>query len=126
MECLPILLCLAPEYDLEPCQDPGTPKFGWHSGGGQLGIGDSLVFACESGFRLQGAREIVCLGGGRRVWSAPLPRCVGTWSAAFICLHLTPTTPVAAIQGLRLKPPAPYLQEGQKSQNSELRMFQNG
>ncbi|KAL2084354.1 hypothetical protein ACEWY4_019872 [Coilia grayii] len=64
------------EYDLEPCEDPGTPKFGWHSGGGRLGIGDSLVFACESGYRLQGLREIVCLGGGRRVWSAPLPRCV--------------------------------------------------
>ncbi|XP_041962329.1 CUB and sushi domain-containing protein 3 isoform X2 [Alosa sapidissima] len=64
------------EYDLEPCKDPGVPKFGWHSGGGHLGIGDALVFACESGYRLQGPREITCLGGGRRVWSAPLPRCV--------------------------------------------------
>lgn len=71
------------EYDLEPCQDPGTPQFGWHTGS-RFGIGDSLAFYCNTGYRLQGAREIVCLGGGRRMWSAPLPRCVGTWSAAFI------------------------------------------
>lgn len=72
-----------PEYNLEPCQDPGTPRFGWHTGS-RFGIGDSLAFYCNTGYRLQGAREIVCLGGGRRMWSAPLPRCVGTWSAAFI------------------------------------------
>lgn len=65
------------EYNLEPCQDPGTPRFGWHTGS-RFGIGDSLSFHCNSGYRLQGAREVVCLGGGRRMWSAPLPRCVGT------------------------------------------------
>ncbi|AWO96936.1 putative CUB and sushi domain-containing protein 3-like [Scophthalmus maximus] len=63
------------EYDLEPCQDPGTPQFGRHSGT-SFGIGDSLAFYCNTGYRLQGTREIVCLGGGRRIWSAPLPRCV--------------------------------------------------
>uniref|UniRef100_A0A671XBF2 CUB and Sushi multiple domains 3 n=1 Tax=Sparus aurata TaxID=8175 RepID=A0A671XBF2_SPAAU len=63
------------EYDLEPCQDPGTPGFGWHTGS-RFGIGDSLAFYCNTGYRLQGAKEIVCLGGGRRMWSAPLPRCV--------------------------------------------------
>ncbi|XP_031134127.1 CUB and sushi domain-containing protein 3-like isoform X1 [Sander lucioperca] len=63
------------EYDLEPCQDPGTPQFGWHTGS-RFGIGDSLAFYCNTGYRLQGAREIGCLGGGRRMWSAPLPRCV--------------------------------------------------
>ncbi|KAM7420375.1 hypothetical protein PAMA_014883 [Pampus argenteus] len=63
------------EYDLEPCQDPGTPHFGWHTGS-RFGIGDSLSFYCNTGYRLQGAKEIVCLGGGRRMWSAPLPRCV--------------------------------------------------
>ncbi|KAJ8013388.1 hypothetical protein DPEC_G00052750 [Dallia pectoralis] len=63
------------EYDLEPCEDPGTPRFGRHSGT-SFGIGDSLVFSCNTGYRLQGAREIWCLGGGRRMWSAPLPRCV--------------------------------------------------
>uniref|UniRef100_A0A673CRR4 CUB and Sushi multiple domains 3a n=1 Tax=Sphaeramia orbicularis TaxID=375764 RepID=A0A673CRR4_9TELE len=63
------------EYDLEPCQDPGTPQFGWHTGF-KFGIGDSLAFYCNTGYRLQGAKEIVCLGGGRRMWSAPLPRCV--------------------------------------------------
>uniref|UniRef100_A0A8B9KNH1 CUB and Sushi multiple domains 3a n=1 Tax=Astyanax mexicanus TaxID=7994 RepID=A0A8B9KNH1_ASTMX len=63
------------EYDLEPCEDPGVPRFGRHSGGG-FGIGDSLTFSCEPGYRLQGTRAITCLGGGRRTWSAPLPRCV--------------------------------------------------
>ncbi|KAF3691668.1 CUB and sushi domain-containing protein 3 CUB and sushi multiple domains protein 3 [Channa argus] len=63
------------EYNLEPCHDPGTPQFGWHTGS-RFGIGDSLAFYCNTGYRLQGAREIVCLGGGRRMWSAPLPRCV--------------------------------------------------
>ncbi|XP_072548530.1 CUB and sushi domain-containing protein 3 isoform X2 [Salminus brasiliensis] len=63
------------EYDLEPCEDPGVPRFGRHGGGG-FGIGDSLTFYCEPGYRLQGPRAITCLGGGRRTWSAPLPRCV--------------------------------------------------
>uniref|UniRef100_A0A668AKV0 CUB and Sushi multiple domains 3 n=1 Tax=Myripristis murdjan TaxID=586833 RepID=A0A668AKV0_9TELE len=63
------------EYDLEPCEDPGTPQFGWHTGS-RFGIGDSLAFHCNTGYRLQGAKEILCLGGGRRMWSAPLPRCV--------------------------------------------------
>ncbi|XP_067093259.1 CUB and sushi domain-containing protein 3-like [Osmerus mordax] len=63
------------EYDLEPCEDPGMPKFGWHSGT-SFGIGDSLDFSCNVGYRLQGVTEMSCLGGGRRMWSAPLPRCV--------------------------------------------------
>uniref|UniRef100_UPI001EAF343F CUB and sushi domain-containing protein 3-like n=2 Tax=Oncorhynchus gorbuscha TaxID=8017 RepID=UPI001EAF343F len=63
------------QYNLEPCEDPGTPRFGWHTGI-SFGIGDSLVFSCNTGYRLKGAREIWCLGGGRRMWSAPLPRCV--------------------------------------------------
>lgn len=71
------------EYNLEPCENPGSPQFGWHTGS-KFGIGDLLMFYCNTGYRLQGAREIVCLGGGRRMWSAPLPRCVGTWSSAFI------------------------------------------
>ncbi|KAM9805514.1 CUB and sushi domain-containing protein 3-like [Syngnathus typhle] len=63
------------EYDLEPCQDPGAPRFGRHAGSA-FGIGDTLLFHCNAGYRLQGAKEIACLGGGRRMWSAPLPRCV--------------------------------------------------
>uniref|UniRef100_H2TR21 CUB and Sushi multiple domains 3 n=1 Tax=Takifugu rubripes TaxID=31033 RepID=H2TR21_TAKRU len=63
------------EYDLEPCQNPGTPRFGWHTSS-RFGIGDSVTFYCNTGYRLQGAKKIVCLGGGRRMWSAPLPRCV--------------------------------------------------
>ncbi|KAF3825613.1 hypothetical protein GH733_005595, partial [Mirounga leonina] len=52
------------EYDLEPCDDPGVPAFsrriGFH-----FGVGDSLTFSCFSGYRLEGASKLTCLGGGR-------------------------------------------------------------
>ncbi|XP_061076047.1 LOW QUALITY PROTEIN: CUB and sushi domain-containing protein 3-like [Conger conger] len=63
------------EYDLEPCEDPGMPRFGWRMGH-SFGVGDLLRFSCNAGYRLEGVSEAVCLGGGRRMWSAPLPRCV--------------------------------------------------
>ncbi|KAG2464901.1 CSMD1 protein, partial [Polypterus senegalus] len=71
------------EYNLEPCEDPGTPKFGKRLGF-SFGIGDSLTFSCNLGYRLEGALEIICLGGGRRMWSAPLPRCVAECGASVI------------------------------------------
>ncbi|CAF99391.1 unnamed protein product, partial [Tetraodon nigroviridis] len=63
------------EYTLEPCEDPGMPRFGRRNGY-SFGIGDTLTFSCNLGYRLEGAPELICLGGGRRMWSAPLPRCV--------------------------------------------------
>uniref|UniRef100_A0A8B9LL55 CUB and Sushi multiple domains 3a n=1 Tax=Astyanax mexicanus TaxID=7994 RepID=A0A8B9LL55_ASTMX len=63
------------EYNLEPCDEPGVPQFGRRNGY-SFGIGDKLTFSCNMGYRLEGAPEIICLGGGRRMWSAPLPRCV--------------------------------------------------
>ncbi|KAK3515420.1 hypothetical protein QTP70_018872 [Hemibagrus guttatus] len=63
------------EYDLEPCEDPGAPRFGGHSSS-SFGVGDVVMFWCLPGYRLQGPQGITCLGGGRRTWSAPLPRCV--------------------------------------------------
>lgn len=83
MTCTFIIL----EYSLEPCEDPGIPQYGRRHGI-NFAVGDIITFTCSSGYRLEGVSEIVCLGGGRRVWSAPLPRCVGTWSAAFICLSV--------------------------------------
>lgn len=77
------LLCFFSEYNLEPCEDPGIPQFG-NRVGFNFGVGDTLTYSCSSGYRLEGTSEIICLGGGRRVWSAPLPRCVGRWSHAFI------------------------------------------
>uniref|UniRef100_A0A8D0BPV5 CUB and Sushi multiple domains 1 n=1 Tax=Salvator merianae TaxID=96440 RepID=A0A8D0BPV5_SALMN len=68
------------EYELEPCDDPGVPAFsrriGFH-----FGVGDTLTFSCFPGYRLEGANTLTCLGGGRRVWSAPLPRCVAECGA---------------------------------------------
>uniref|UniRef100_A0A674ETW4 CUB and Sushi multiple domains 3 n=1 Tax=Salmo trutta TaxID=8032 RepID=A0A674ETW4_SALTR len=64
------------EYNLEPCEDPGMPQFGRRNGY-SFSIGDTLTFSCNMGYRLEGVPEVICLGGGRRMWSAPLPRCVG-------------------------------------------------
>ncbi|XP_025893195.1 CUB and sushi domain-containing protein 3-like [Nothoprocta perdicaria] len=69
------------QYNLEPCEDPGIPQFG-NRIGFSFGVGDILTFSCSSGYRLEGSSEIICLGGGRRVWSAPLPRCVAECGAA--------------------------------------------
>ncbi|KAH0502555.1 CUB and sushi domain-containing protein 3 [Microtus ochrogaster] len=69
------------EYNLEPCEDPGIPQYGSRVGF-SFGVGDTLTFSCSSGYRLEGSSEIICLGGGRRVWSAPLPRCVAECGAS--------------------------------------------
>uniref|UniRef100_A0A8C6QR27 CUB and Sushi multiple domains 3 n=1 Tax=Nannospalax galili TaxID=1026970 RepID=A0A8C6QR27_NANGA len=69
------------EYNLEPCEDPGIPQYGSRVGF-HFGVGDTLTFSCSLGYRLEGSSEIICLGGGRRVWSAPLPRCVAECGAS--------------------------------------------
>ncbi|XP_035867009.1 CUB and sushi domain-containing protein 1 [Phyllostomus discolor] len=69
------------EYDLEPCDDPGVPAFSRRIGF-RFGVGDALTFSCFPGYRLEGATKLTCLGGGRRVWSAPLPRCVAECGAS--------------------------------------------
>lgn len=69
-------LCLCAEYDLEPCEDPGVPAFSRRTGF-RFRVGDSLAFSCFHGYRLEGDSKITCLGGGRRVWSNMLPRCIG-------------------------------------------------
>ncbi|KAG9478625.1 hypothetical protein GDO78_012335 [Eleutherodactylus coqui] len=69
------------EYSLEPCEDPGIPQYGRRQGN-HFGVGDLITFTCSSGYRLEGISEIICLGGGRRVWSAPLPRCVAECGAS--------------------------------------------
>ena len=88
------------EYDLEPCDDPGVPAFsrriGFH-----FGVGDALTFSCFPGYRLEGATQLTCLGGGRRVWSAPLPRCVGRWSHAFISFIQGAGQGAVSVQGPR-------------------------
>lgn len=76
----------SPEYDLEPCEEPEVPAYSIRKGL-QFGVGDTLTFSCFPGYRLEGTARITCLGGRRRLWSSPLPRCVGRWSRAFILLH---------------------------------------
>ncbi|XP_070403545.1 CUB and sushi domain-containing protein 3 isoform X5 [Nothobranchius furzeri] len=71
------------EYTLEPCEDPGMPRFGRRNGY-SFGVGDTLSFSCNMGYRLEGAPELVCLGGGRRMWSAPLPRCVAECGSSVV------------------------------------------
>uniref|UniRef100_A0A668AQ46 CUB and Sushi multiple domains 1a n=1 Tax=Myripristis murdjan TaxID=586833 RepID=A0A668AQ46_9TELE len=47
-------------------------------------VGDSLVFSCFHGYRLEGDSKITCLGGGRRVWSNTLPRCIAECGASSV------------------------------------------
>lgn len=86
-----LFLCFA-EYDLEPCEDPGIPPYSTRKGL-QYGVGDALIFSCFPGYRLEGPARVVCLGGRRRVWSSPLPRCVGRWSHALFWLFSLPDPP---------------------------------
>ncbi|KAB1268756.1 CUB and sushi domain-containing protein 2 [Camelus dromedarius] len=67
------------EYDLEPCEEPEVPAYSIRKGL-QFSVGDTLTFSCFPGYRLEGTSRITCLGGRRRLWSSPLPRCVGRWS----------------------------------------------
>uniref|UniRef100_A0A3B4YUQ9 CUB and Sushi multiple domains 1 n=1 Tax=Seriola lalandi dorsalis TaxID=1841481 RepID=A0A3B4YUQ9_SERLL len=69
------------EYDLEPCEDPGVPAFSRRMGF-RFRVGDSLAFSCFHGYRLEGDNKITCLGGGRRVWSNTLPRCIAECGAS--------------------------------------------
>ncbi|XP_042194838.1 CUB and sushi domain-containing protein 1 [Callorhinchus milii] len=69
------------EYDLEPCDDPGIPAYSSRSGL-RFRVGDTLSFSCFPGYRLEGVSRITCLGGRRRVWSSPLPRCVAECGAS--------------------------------------------
>uniref|UniRef100_A0A7N8XP27 CUB and Sushi multiple domains 1 n=1 Tax=Mastacembelus armatus TaxID=205130 RepID=A0A7N8XP27_9TELE len=71
------------EYDLEPCEDPGVPAFSRRMGF-RFQVGDSLAFSCFHGYRLEGDSKITCLGGGRRVWSNTLPRCIAECGASSV------------------------------------------
>ncbi|KAJ8268254.1 hypothetical protein COCON_G00134260 [Conger conger] len=83
------------EYDLEPCEDPGVPPFSTRKGL-QYGVGDTLIFSCFPGYRLEGPPRVTCLGGRRRVWSSPLPRCVAECGSS-----------VTGTQGVLLSPNYP-------------------
>ena len=79
---------LSVEYDLEACEDPGSPLFGRREGSSMV-VGAALAFSCFPGYRLEGAQQLLCLGGARRLWSNPLPRCVGRSSHSFChCVHV--------------------------------------
>ncbi|OWK58649.1 CUB and sushi domain-containing protein 1 [Lonchura striata] len=84
-----------PEYDLEPCDEPEVPAYSIRKGL-QFGVGDVLSFSCFPGYRLEGAARITCLGGRRRVWSSPLPRCVAECGSS-----------VTGTQGVLLSPNYP-------------------
>uniref|UniRef100_A0A672UVJ0 CUB and Sushi multiple domains 2 n=1 Tax=Strigops habroptila TaxID=2489341 RepID=A0A672UVJ0_STRHB len=83
------------EYDLEPCDEPEVPAYSIRKGL-QFGVGDVLTFSCFPGYRLEGASRITCLGGRRRVWSSPLPRCVAECGSS-----------VTGTQGVLLSPNYP-------------------
>ncbi|XP_034269262.1 CUB and sushi domain-containing protein 2 isoform X2 [Pantherophis guttatus] len=83
------------DYDLEPCDEPEVPIYSIRKGL-QFGVGDILTFSCFPGYRLEGVSSITCLGGRRRVWSSPLPRCVAECGSS-----------VTGTQGVLLSPNYP-------------------
>uniref|UniRef100_A0A8C3I1H3 CUB and Sushi multiple domains 2 n=1 Tax=Chrysemys picta bellii TaxID=8478 RepID=A0A8C3I1H3_CHRPI len=78
-----------------PCDEPEVPAYSIRKGL-QFGVGDVLTFSCFPGYRLEGVSRITCLGGRRRVWSSPLPRCVAECGSS-----------VTGTQGVLLSPNYP-------------------
>ncbi|KPP67001.1 CUB and sushi domain-containing protein 1-like, partial [Scleropages formosus] len=62
--------------ELDKCEDPGTPPFGYRQVDGGRSAGSSLLYSCDAGYTLRGSAVLTCLMGDRRVWSSPLPQCV--------------------------------------------------
>uniref|UniRef100_A0A4W5K3L1 CUB and Sushi multiple domains 3a n=1 Tax=Hucho hucho TaxID=62062 RepID=A0A4W5K3L1_9TELE len=75
--------------------NPGVPPYSTRKGL-QFGVGDVLIFSCFPGYRLEGPARVTCLGGRRRVWSSPLPRCVAECGSS-----------VTGMQGVLLSPNYP-------------------
>lgn len=60
------------------CNDPGMPTNGTR-GGDSREPGDQVVFQCDPGYILQGAKRIVCTEiSGRYFWQPDPPTCTGT------------------------------------------------
>ncbi|XP_013915567.1 PREDICTED: CUB and sushi domain-containing protein 2-like [Thamnophis sirtalis] len=83
------------EIDQGSCGDPGMLAYGKREGS-TFRHGDSLTFDCQPAFELKGQTSITCLGGRRRVWSSPLPRCVAECGSS-----------VTGTQGVLLSPNYP-------------------
>uniref|UniRef100_A0A8C8DH07 CUB and Sushi multiple domains 1 n=1 Tax=Oryzias sinensis TaxID=183150 RepID=A0A8C8DH07_9TELE len=78
-------------FDKYPCVPAFSRRIGF-----SFGVGDSLAFSCFHGYRLEGDSKITCLGGGRRVWSNTLPRCIaecGTSAQGSEGILLSPNFP---------------------------------
>ena len=59
------------------CGDPGIPNNG-NRIITTLTVGSTVVFTCDSGYKLSGATTTRCENTGQ--WSAPLPTCTPTGS----------------------------------------------
>lgn len=60
------------------CNDPGMPTNGTRSGDSRE-PGDHVVFQCDPGYILQGAKRIICTEiNGRFFWQPDPPTCTGT------------------------------------------------
>lgn len=59
------------------CRDPGVPRNGFRRGN-TFGVGYSVRFGCNSGYRLIGSPQATCMFMKYTVgWSTGLPLCVG-------------------------------------------------
>lgn len=60
------------------CNDPGMPTNGTRSGDSRE-PGDHVVFQCDPGYILQGAKRIICTEiNGRFFWQPDPPTCTGS------------------------------------------------
>ena len=53
------------------CPDPGKPERGYRLG--HVTVGSTMRFSCQSGFKLHGSKERICLGN--KEWSGSLTTC---------------------------------------------------
>ena len=67
------------ESGVPTCDDPGTPENGVRIENTTFYIGTELLFACNSGYVLQGSEVLTCTQGTNNEshWDEDLPRCVG-------------------------------------------------
>uniref|UniRef100_A0A8C4Q5G3 Uncharacterized protein n=1 Tax=Eptatretus burgeri TaxID=7764 RepID=A0A8C4Q5G3_EPTBU len=62
-------------YELQNCPDP-LPFPNGHVLGSGVGVGQSLVFRCQTGFALIGQPVLTCQHGVSRSWDHPFPQCI--------------------------------------------------
>lgn len=75
--CVPFYVCLFLGFDLERCEEPGIPSYGYKIQDDGHFANTFVLYSCNPGYSLHGSSTLTCLSGDRRVWDKPLPSCIG-------------------------------------------------